>query len=261
MMIYSNNNMNTKNVIIVTDCTDIAIQQVKARFIKMLSKDMNINFFDVFVSPFAIKNGAFLSKLLSDELPHGKNTTLFVCANTGIFSLLFEDFGIKEVWQVKEQGHYPFGGLHIHTFIAGSLLCGLNEEKIGVKMSSKKVKKIEFKKGEVVHIDNFGLIKIWSRINEYDFKEGDLVRIKILNKEGILIKEIIGVYGNRMMNYPDNTLVVYPGSSLLNKSIKESKENRDPTSGLIEIGIVRETNSAEKLGVKLGSIVILERAH
>jgi len=91
--------------------------------------------------------------------------------------------------------------------------------------------------------------------------KGDLVRIKILNKEGILIKEIIGVYGTRMMNYPDNTLVVYPGSSLLNKFIKESKENRDPTSGLIEIGIVRETNSAEKLGVKLGSIVILERAH
>ncbi len=153
------------------------------RFIKLLSKEKsNPNFFEIFVPPFQIKSGLFLSKLISDEIPHGRNTLFlaivnplkikpkrifgqlnngswFVCADTGIFSLLFKDFGIKTVWKAKNQDHYPFGGLHIHTEIAGSLLKGIGGDKLGERISLENIKTLDPKKGEVVYIDNFGLIK------------------------------------------------------------------------------------------------------
>jgi hypothetical protein len=49
-----------------------------------------------------------------------------------------------------------------------------------------------------------------------------------------------------MMDLPDNTVVVYPGSSLLDSSkIDDMEEYRK--SGLIEIGLVRNPNSAKEL--------------
>lgn len=273
--------METKNIVIVTDCKDIAIEQVKGRLVKFLSNDkININFFHVFVPPFQVNSGLFLSKLISDEIPHGKDTlflaivnplktkpkrifgnlnngTLFVCADTGIFSLLFNEFGIENVWKGKNQEHYPFGGLHMHTVTAGKLLKGIDEEKIGIKISSEDVKKLKPKKGEIVHIDNFGLIKIWSKTENFNFKEGSKVKIKILNSKGNLIKKLEGIYSNRMMNYADNSLIVYPGSSLLNgNKIKDIEKYRK--SGLLEIGLVRNPNSAKEIGAKIGDIIELE---
>jgi len=117
--------MADKNIVIVTDCKDIALEQIKARLISLLPND-KINFFNLITNPFQINNGLFLSKLISEEVPHGKNTlflaivnplkikpkrifgklkngTWFVGADTGIFSLLFKEFGIKEIYEGKNQ--------------------------------------------------------------------------------------------------------------------------------------------------------------
>ncbi|MCX6796436.1 MAG: SAM-dependent chlorinase/fluorinase [Candidatus Falkowbacteria bacterium] len=265
-----------KNIVIVTDCSDIALEQIKARLTFLLPNN-RLNFFNVIVSPFQINNGLFLSKLISDEIHHGRNTlflaivnplkekpkrifgrlkngTWFVSADTGIFSFLFKEFGIEDVYEGKEQCHIPFGGLHMHTVIAGKLLRGDSEEKLGSKISESNIKKIFPRKGEVLHIDNFGLIKIWNRTGDFDFFDGGKVKLKVVNSS----KTLDAIFSNRMMNFEDNTLVVYPGSSLLDKSKINSIEEYIK-SGLIEIGLVRDPDSAKKLGVNLGDIIEIEK--
>jgi len=264
--------MTNKNIIIVTDCKDIALEQVKARLTSILPND-NLRFFDLITPPFQINNGLFLSKLISEEVPHGENTlflaivnplktkpkrifgklkngTWFVGADTGIFSLLFEEFGIEEVYENKNQNHYPFGGLHVHTTISGKLLKGSVKEDLGNKITEENIKKIYPSRGEVLHIDNFGLIKLWVRMKDFDFVKDDKIKIKVINSNRIFE----GVFSNRMMDYEDNTLVVYPGSSLLDKSKFEYIEEYRK-SGLIEIGLVRNPNSAKELGIQIGDII------
>jgi S-adenosylmethionine hydrolase len=266
-----------KNIVIVTDCSDIALEQIKARLIFLLPND-KLNFFNVVVSPFRINNGLFLSKLISDEIPHGKGTlflaivnplkekpkrifgrlkngTWFVGADTGIFSLLFEEFDIEDIYESNEQCHIPFGGLYMHTVIAGKLLGGVSEEKLGNRLSKNDIKKIFPVNGEVLHIDNFGLIKIWNRIGDFNFFDGEEVKLKVIGSE----KTFEAIFSNRMMDFKDDTLVIYPGSSLLNKSkIENIEEYRK--SGLIEIGLVRNQNSAEKLGVNIGNIIEIKKS-
>jgi|GEM_PF-687014 len=265
-----------KNIAIITDCSDIALEQVKARLAFLLPKN-KLNFFNVIVSPFQIRNGLFLSKLISDEIPHGENTlflaivnplkekpkrifgrlkndTWFVSANSGIFSLLFGEIGIKDVYEDREQRHFPFGGLHVHTSIAGKLLNGVSRDELGNKIDEKEIKNIPLQKGEVVHIDNFGLIKIWNKVGDLHLTEGDRVKLKIV-KSGRTLKAI---FSDRMMNFNDNTLVVYPGSSLLDKSKTEDIDDFRK-SGIIEIGMVRNRNSAKELGICLGDILKIEK--
>lgn len=264
--------MADKNIIIVTDCKDIALEQIKARLVSLLPND-KLNFFNLITYPFQINNGLFLSKLISEEVLHGKNTlflaiinplkikpkrifgklkngTWFVCADTGIFSLLFEEFGIERVYEGKNQKHYPFGGLHIHTTIAGNLLFGTKEKELGNLIRDIDILKKMPSPGEVLHIDNFGLIKIWARMKDFDFKEGDKIIIKSVNSNRIFE----GIFSNRMMDQEDNALIVYPGSSFLDKS-KFNNIEEYRRSGLIEIGLVRNPNSAKELGINLGDII------
>jgi S-adenosylmethionine hydrolase len=267
--------MKSKNIVIVTDCKDVALEQVKARLTYLLP-NYNLNFFYLITPPFQIKNGLFLSKLISEEIPHGNNTlflaiinplknkpkrifgklkngTWFVGADTGIFSLLFQEFGIEEVYEGKNQNHYPFGGLHAHTVTSGKLLDGISKEELGNKISEENIKKIFPMEGEVLHIDNFGLIKIWIKSKDLDFLEGEKVKIKILNSKRIFE----GVFSNRMMDHIENTLIVYPGSSLLDKSLFNNLEEYRK-SGLIEIGLVRNKDSAKELGINIGDIIKIE---
>jgi len=57
-----------------------------------------------------------------------------------------------------------------------------------------------------------------------------------------------------MMNYEDNQIIVYPGSSLLDSKLKENNE-KYRRSGLIEIGLVRNPNSSEFLKINLGDLI------
>lgn len=272
-----------KNIVLITDCTDIAVEQIKARFTKMLKENkLDCRFFNAFTSPFQINNGLFLGGLLSEEISHGndtiflgivnplkkkpmrifgklKNGSWFLGTNTGMFSLLFEKYGVEEVWETNNPGHYPFGGLHVHTTAAANLLSGEDKEKIGKKKSLSDLK-IEFpKKGEVVHIDNFGLIKIWMRREDIPFSEDSKIMIKIFDNKGNIKGEEEAIYSHRMMNYEDDALIIYPGSSLLNKNLINDNENFKK-SGLLELGLVRNPNSAKNLNIKMGDILIIEDA-
>ena len=72
--------MTNKNIIIVTDCKDIALEQVKAKLISLLPND-NLNFFNLVTPQFKINNGLFLLKLISEEVVHGKDTLFLAIIN------------------------------------------------------------------------------------------------------------------------------------------------------------------------------------
>lgn len=267
-----------KHIVLITDCIDIASEQINARISKILGENnLDCKIYKVFTDPFQITNGMFLSKLLSEEIPSGKNTlylailnplkekpkrifgkfkdkSWFVGTNTGIFSLLFQEKGITEVWETKNLGHYPFGGLHIHTVAAANLLCGKDKKLIGDLLDINEIKMYNPKFGEVVHIDNFGLSKIWLRSSDLKMEEDTPVIIKIYNQKEELKKEVKGIYSHRMMNYEDDEIVVYPGSALLNLEYKKDN-TKYKKSGLIEIGLVRNSESSKVLGIKLGDII------
>jgi hypothetical protein len=60
-----------------------------------------------------------------------------------------------------------------------------------------------------------------------------------------------------MMDYPDNTFCIYPGSSLLKKDwISDLRKFR--RSGLIELGLVRNPNTARELDISLGDIIEID---
>lgn len=264
-----------KHIVLITDCVDAASEQINARIAKILGeKNLDYRLYRAFTQPFQITNGMFLTKLLSDEMPEGedtlylavlnplkdkpkrifgklKNNSWFVGADTGIFSLLFQEKGISELWETKNPGHYPFGGLHIHAVAAANLLCGKDKKVIGTPLDTENIKTYNPEKGEVVHIDNFGLSKIWLRNSDLGFEEDTPILIKICDLNGNLKNEVKGFYSNRMMNYKDSEIIVYPGSSLLESKFKEDNE-RHRKSGLIEIGLVRNSESSKVLDIKLG---------
>ena len=167
---------------------------------------------------------------------------------------MFQEKVISKLWETKNLVHYPFGGLHVHAVIAAKLLCQEDPELIGNSLDSKKVKIYTPKKGEVVHIDNFGLSKIWLKNNDFMFEEDTPILIKIYTQNGSLKKEIKGIYSNRMMNYEDNKVVAYPGGSLLDPNFKNDIE-KYRTSGLIEVGLVRNPQSSKFLNIELGDII------
>ena len=271
-------NYKMKHIVLITDCKDVASEQIKGRLSKLLGeKDIDYKVYNAFTPPFQITNGMFLTKLLFDEVPNGKDTlylailnplkekpkrifgrlengSYFVGADTGIFSLIFKESNIQEVFETKNLGHYPFGGLHVHSVAAAKLLIGGTFEKVGDKLKSENIKTYEPKKGEVVHIDNFGLSKIWLRESDLKLEEDTPIKIKIFNSNKQLKSEFKAVYSNRMMNYENNQIIVYPGSSLLEQKLKEKNEEYRK-SGLIEIGLVRNPNSSEFLKLNLGDLI------
>lgn len=271
-------NYKMKHIVLIMDCKDIASEQIKGRLSKLLEeKDIDYKIYNAFTPPFQITNGMFLAKLLFDEVPNGKDTlylailnplkekpkrifgrlkngSYFVGADTGIFSLIFKESNIQEVWETKNPGHYPFGGLHVHSVVAAKLLMGENFEKVGDKLKLEDIKFYEPKKGEVVHIDNFGLSKIWLRESDLKLEEDAPIKIKIYDPNRKLKSEFSAFYSNRMMNYEDDQIIVYPGSSLLDSKLKENNE-KYRKSGLIEIGLVRNPNSSEFLRINLGDLI------
>src|SRR3989339_762618 len=152
-----------KNIVIVTDCRDVAVEQIKAKLIALIMDACN--FHVVLVAPFQIRSGAFLAKLISEEISHGqdtmflaivnpvrekprrlfgklKNGTWFVGADTGIFTLLMEEFGVAEIFENRVKEHFSFGGLHVHTVAAGKLLRGERPDELGVRIDATGIKKV-----------------------------------------------------------------------------------------------------------------------
>ena len=240
-----------QRIVVITDCVDVAANELSTTLVRNLEKlkaDKNVEIEPIVrAEEFSIINGAFLVRLMADIynpqtttflvvlnplktnrkdrvriIGQTRNGFKFVGENTGTLSWLIKDFGIREIYESNQKGldgkeFIPFGGKFIHVPIAAKIASGRPLREIGSDFDPRKVTFITFKKGAVLHIDNFGVAKIF--IRELNLPEGSTVGISINKKDKIKAK-----FTHSMKNLPDETWALYPGASL---------------GGLFELGLVR----------------------
>jgi len=249
-----------KHVVIITDCKDVAFNELRRQILSDCEKLGN-SYTEVEplvpAEEFSIVNGAFLVRLMAE---HYKRDVLFMLilnpckrrskrifgklssdvyfegADTGTLNWLFEDFGIQSLYEIKESKFYPFGGKYVHSPTVAKIASGIPFEEYGNEISKDELCDFSIPEGTVVHIDNFGIIKIK---NDFPVCQ-DLSKIKIFvnGKESI-----IATITERMMNQETGTWVLFPGSSM----------------GLPELGKVRCKRYQQELNVKVGDIITWEK--
>lgn len=244
-----------KKVVIITDCVDLALNEIRGAIYD------NSNGAEFVIEPtvevvnYSVINAAFATRLLADIYPEGttisvilnplkqrteriigrtkEKNIIFEGTNTGVFGWLIEDLGCAELYELFDPGFIQFGGKHVHAPAIGrSLHMPLNQ--LGNKFDIDKLRETKLEEGTILHIDNFGNIKL-----NYKFENvsnGDSFRF-IVNGAEHRAK-----YYGRMMDGIDGELVVYNGSSF----------------GFAEIGIVRG-NAAQTLGSIVGERITLEK--
>ncbi|MDB5265596.1 MAG: hypothetical protein JWM39_309 [Parcubacteria group bacterium] len=248
-----------KHIVFITDCSDIAYSELRGTALSELAKltaQDNISIEPVVsVKPFSILNGNFVLRLMAESYPEGtvfsvilnpsknrperllgrtkKNNFLFVGANTGVFEWFLRDFGVAELYELKDPGFLPFGGKYVHAPAVAKLASGIPPAELGNPFQVSGLRKLEILPGTIVHVDNFGLMKFNTVLPK--FEEGARLRITV---KGLSIP---AVYSTRMMNRETGEWVIYPGSSL----------------GLPELGKVRQ-NGALELGVAEGDQIFIE---
>lgn len=246
-----------RKVVVITDCIDVAWQEIRGSIYS------NCNDFDVQIEPvvpcdsYSIENVNFLVKLIAEIYPEGtiicvivnplklrterivgktkRKNIIFEGTNTGAFGWLVEDFGCSELYELFDPGFVPFGGKYVHAPAVGKIASGVEISKLGNPFDLSKLRHIEHKEGMVMHIDNFGNLKLYHKFTDNP-KDGDIYNVKIGNKDFKMI------YNTRMMERNDGDLIIYPGSSF----------------GFTEIGTVRG-NFAKQFNIKNGEIVSINR--
>jgi len=257
-----------QRILVITDCTDIAASELHATLVANLDS-LNAN--HVVVEPvvgvqeFSILHGSFSARLLAESYLPGSLTILavvnpldtanskrariagilengirFVGANTGIFSWLIKDFGLRELVEtdptgLRGDGFISFGGKYIHAPIAAKFAAtgDINSVKVG-DFNEDELLTVQFEQGTVVHIDNFGVAKLFYKSDEFLAQPGDTFKLTVQGHE---IGE--ATYCHSMKELTDGTVAIYKGSSL----------------GMLEIGIVRHLDTAQKLGLSIGDVV------
>lgn len=249
-----------KHIVIITDCKDVAFSEMRKHILSECEKLHNTYTEIEPLIPaeeFSIINGAFLTRLMAEHYQHNvlfmvilnpsqkrpkrifgeiSDDVYFEGADTGTLNWLFEDFGIKSLYEIKESKFYPFGGKYVHSPTVAKMVSGVPFEEYGVKLEKNNLNDFSIPEGTVVHIDNFGLMKIKGKL--LDYPEGTKMRIFINGN-----KSITAITSTRMMNYDTGVWVLYPGSSM----------------GLPELGKVRDKDGARELGIKVGDLLTWEK--
>jgi len=262
-----------KHLLIITDCVDISANELYATVattLEQLGADDVIIDPIVHVAEFSIINGNFICRLIADSYDPQyltilavvnpldssvssrariagklKNGIQIVGANTGIFSWLIEDFGIDQVYETNPTGlkgdsFISFGGKYIHAPIAAKL--SATGDLITVKHADydpDNLLKVSMQPGLVLHVDNFGNLKVYNRSSELNAEVGDKLNLFIGERK---LGE--AVYTRSMKELEAGTLAVYKGSSM----------------DLLEIAIVRKTNTNKELSVKIGDVISMTKA-
>lgn len=251
-----------KKIVIITDCVDIASVELRATIGNILDK---FNAHDIQIEPvvgvkaFSIVNGSFSLRLLAECYPEGtiflvvvnplkirpkrvicvtkKKNFIIVGADTGLMDWTLKDFELDKKYEINDPGFVSFGGKYVHAPVTAKIALGEDLEKLGKALPVEQITTplVEtLLKDVIVHIDNFGLIKISNIVENLEIGAKYLIRINE--------KEIITKYDSRMMSNETGDWILYKGSSL----------------GLLEIGKVRE-NGASELGAHEGDKVYIEK--
>ena len=249
-----------KHVVIISDCKDVAFNEMKWAILRechnMGIDDVGIEL--VPVHEFSIINAAFLVRLMAECCLSGTVLSVvinpqrtrsariygetidgvkFFGANTGALSWLLKDFDVKEIHKIRDPGFISFGGKYVHAPNVAKLVAGTMFADLGVKFSPEALTDLHLKDGTIVHIDNFGLIKIKGKTPVFE----DGKKLKIY-KNGDYVLD--ATFAKRMMSRDDGEWVLYAGSSL---------------DSMPELGTVRYAEGFKEIDAKIGDILTWEQ--
>lgn len=251
--------MKIKRLVIVTDCVDIAANELRASIINELgdNEDIEIEPF-VPVYEFSVVNCNFALRLMADIYPPGtlfsvifspskerpksfigrteKKDFIFMGRNTGAFDWLTRDFGCKELYDASglftdlSKQFLSFSGKLVTAPTIAKIAHGEDIKKLGTLVSSEEITRLNIADYTIVHIDNFGMMKFTGNLD--NIQENDYYEVEI-NKT-----KIKAIFCRRMMSQETGSWVIFPGSSF----------------GLLELGKVREYGACS-IGAKVGDII------
>ena len=218
-----------KKVVVLTDCVDVAWQEIRGAIYS------NCKNYDVEIEPvvpvdsYSIVNVNFLVRLIAEIYPEGtiicvivnplkerterivgrckKKNIIFEGTNTGAFSWLLNDFGCEEIYELNDPGFLPFGGKYVHAPAVGKIASGMSLDSLGKPFDINKVRQVEMQEGMVIHIDNFGNLKLFHKFKDNP-QNGDKYLIKFNGKE------ILATYNKRMMEREDGEIIIYTSTRL-----------------------------------------------
>lgn len=222
-----------KCLVLLTDMRDVAVSEVVLRSIP---RDINeqINVSVVNIETFDTVHANFLLRLVLDSLQSGDVVSI-VCdprlndiprdsvgieltngvyvlgPNNGVMSWMLDDFKIKKIIQLPvselSKKHPTFNGKYRFAVATSQLFSGIALDKIGESLTSSHLYRSEIADGTVVHVDNYGNVKLKLERLE-DKKIGSKLLIKIRDR-------IITVtYGIEFDNVGEGEAILYNGSSL-----------------------------------------------
>lgn len=248
-------------IISCSDWTDVAQAEVEIAALKYAPPDTR--FISVPVTPFSALNCAFNVRLIAEALscesvilasadPRAagisrepivvkfkKPDIHLVCPNIGIATLLLERY--EPVMSIRleydEWATSIFNGRDLYAPVAGRIAAGCKISELGQEFPLSSIHRLQIKYGTVLHIDNYGNIKLYAGEN-------------LAGTEHILVNgQKLRVAKNHMLRsgeiVPAGELIVTNGSSfgLIELQVKADREG--------SIG------AAELLGLSVGDIVDL----
>ena len=181
-----------------------------------------------------------------------KNNMFFVGPDNGIFTLVAEEYGVKEIREInnrklfyKKDPSFTFHGRDIFAPAAAHLDKGIAMENIGTRLMSYEVLKYRKAKidgrtiiGEVAFFDSFGNIETnvpFQLLVDLNIDFDDILALKIGNKSFKI--PLVRTY----CDVPEGELLIHPDSS-----------------GFLEIAI-NQGSAREYLKVKQGCEIVLEK--
>lgn len=244
-----------RKVVVISDCTDVAFLEMRG-VISKYAGDVEYQIEPlVKVDNFSIVNTEFLVRLIAENYPEGtiimaivnpeidrperiigrtKNNIIFEGPNTGAFAWLVEDFGVEELYEIFDNGFVPFGGKYVHSPTVGNYLSGMHLNELGEIFPAESLRPSKIVKGTVVHIDNFGNVKLNYKLDK-SLTDGIKFNVRINGIDHEFL------YWRRMMERNDGELIIYPGSSL----------------GLVELGMVRG-KLTDMIPIQIGDSILIE---
>jgi S-adenosylmethionine hydrolase len=253
-----------RKIVVFSDCIDIAFAEVYQKLVGELDK-LGVMSYDIAplveVASFSVTNAAFSLRLMAEVASPGtvflvivngqsnnperifgetENGIVFVGNNSGYFSWLLQDFGIKEVYKTRVDriaNNKSFGGRNVQTPLAAQIVSGMPYDSLGTIFDRSLLNMEVIKDGTIVHIDNFGLMKVKLQVTE-EIERSTSIDVYVNSELRATAK-----FRTKMKTASDGEWCVFPGSSL------------DPA--LLEVAKVRSFNSAADLGASVGDIITL----
>ena len=251
------------SLIIVSDCTDVAFVEMRcgilATYLGVVGSVVRHAMIEPIVQcvHYSVSNASFLTRLVGEVSPSGavvmvimnslmqrterivgrtaERDLIFEGTNTGAFGWLLDDFGCAECYELHDPGFIPFGGKYVHAPAVGRILAGCPLSSLGQLFDPTKIRRYRPQRSEVVHIDNFGNLKLF--LNDAPGEAGRMVKVAFPSGASVN-----AVCWTRMMERQTGEWVLYPGSSL----------------GLYELGQVRSAG-ASSLAVTVGDVATIEQ--